>query len=405
MFDAQKVKQDFPALVRPIKGKPHHYLDSTATSQKPQAVIDAVSDFYSECNANVHRGIYDLSEAATERFEEARQKVAGFFNAKTKETIFTRNATESLNLVARAWGDENVKAGDRILVSEMEHHSNIVPWQMLARRKQAQLEFVKVTAEGELDANDLEEKLSQSPKIVSLTNCSNVLGTFNDVEQIGRKVHRHGGILVVDAAQGAAHLKLDVKKMDCDFMAVSGHKMLAPSGIGVLYGKKELLLEMPPFLGGGDMIREVSEQEASWNDLPYKFEAGTPAAADAVGLGAAVDYLESLGMDNVREHERQLTRKALEAMHLPDVTVYGPKDADRKGGLVAFNLKGIHPHDVASIFNEQGIAVRAGHHCAQILMKRLGVAATARASFYVYTDERDIDALVEGVQHAKKLMG
>ncbi len=406
MFDAKKVKEDFPVFRNASKEKRLVYLDSAATSQKPQSVIDAVSSFYEECNANVHRGIYDLSEEATRRYEESRRKIAEFFHAQPSETVFTRNATESLNLVARTFGDANIESGDTILITHMEHHSNIVPWQLLAERKQAKLEAVEITKDGFLDLGDFDKKLEElQPKMVAVTLCSNVLGTINPVKELAKKAHEVGAKIVVDAAQAAPHMAVDVKSLDCDFLAVSGHKMLGPHGIGVLYGRQQLLEEMPPFLGGGDMIREVFIEKSTWNDLPYKFEAGTPSVADAVGMGAAVDYLNKLGIGNVREHEKQITKYVLEEMEgMGSLAIYGPKDAEKKSGVVAFNVEGVHPHDLASILNERGIAVRAGHHCAQPLLQRLGVSATARASFYVYTLKEDVDALVEGLKEARRMM-
>lgn len=403
MIDAQEIRKDFPIFSRTMQGKPLVYLDSAATSQKPRQVIEAVSLFYWECNANVHRGIYDLSEEATERFEGARKKVAGFLGATPQETVFTRNATEALNLVARAYGDWKLPEGGSVLISAMEHHSNIVPWQQLAARKQGKLMVAEVTPEGFLDEDDFGGKLEQGPEIVALSLCSNVLGTINPVKELARKAKRAGAAVVVDAAQAAPHMTVDFTELGCDFLAVSGHKMLGPMGSGALIGRKELLEQMPPFLGGGDMIREVSFQASTWNELPYKFEAGTPSVADAVGLGAAVDYLQGLGMDQVRLHEKMLTRYALEQLGKAGVDIYGPRDVEKKGGVVAFNIPGVHAHDVATVMNAQGIALRAGHHCAQPLMKRLGVQATARASFYVYNDEKEVDVLAAAIGKTKKL--
>lgn len=396
------IRKDFPILSRQVHGKPLVYLDSAASSQKPRAVIDAMNVYYETYHANVHRGVYQLSEEATAAVEKARVKVARFINARQgKQIIFTRNTTESINLVAFSWGSTHIAAGDLIVLTEMEHHSNLVPWQLLAQRTGARLEFVPTTEDGLLRHDMYEELLRQQPKLVAFTHMSNVLGTINPAQEMIAQAHAAGATVLLDAAQSVPHLPVDVQELDIDFLCFSSHKMLGPTGIGVLYGKRDLLEEMPPFMGGGDMIRTVGLRQSTWNDLPWKFEAGTPAIAEAIGLGAAVDYLKALGMEYVLRHEQELTRYAMEQLQaVPGLTMYGP-DADRRGGVISFTLGDIHPHDLASILDQEvGVAVRAGHHCAQPLMERLGLAATARASFYVYTIKEEIDTLVQGLQKA-----
>ena len=403
--DIETTRSDFPILARQVHGNPLVYLDSAASSQKPQAVLDALDTYYKTYNANVHRGVYAISEEATAGMEKARVKVARFINARqSKQIIFTRNTSESINLVAYSWGNTNIHAGDLIMLTEMEHHSNLVPWQLLAQRSGARLEFVPVSDDGLLRLDIYEQLLQQQPKLVAFTHMSNVLGTINPAKQMIAQAHAAGAITLVDAAQSVPHLPVDVQGLDADFFCFSSHKMLGPTGIGVLYGKRALLEEMPPFMGGGDMIRTVHLREATWNDLPWKFEAGTPAIAEAIGLGAAVDYLNTLGMDAVRQHERTITAYAMEQLRtVPELTIYGP-DAEQRGGVISFNLGEIHPHDLASILDQQvGVAIRAGHHCAQPLMERFGLAATARASFYVYTNTEDIDTLVQGLHKAKQV--
>ncbi len=404
MFDVQAVREQFPILRRSIHGHPLTYLDSAASSQKPESVISATARYYREMNANVHRGVYTISEEATEAYENARRKVARFIGAQSpREIIFTRNATEAINLVAYSWGRANLQSGDEILLTEIEHHSNLVPWQMLSQQTGAQLRFIRVTDDGLLEIDELDELLTERTRLVAFTAMSNVLGTITPVGEIVRRAHAAGALALVDGAQSVPHLSVNVQALDCDFLAFSGHKMCGPTGIGVLYGKRRLLDEMPPFLGGGDMIRSVHLYESTWNDLPWKFEAGTPAIAQGVGLGVAVDFLSELGMDAVHEHERELTAYALEALSEVDgLTLYGPP-ADQRGGVISFNLAGIHPHDVASILDREGIAVRAGHHCAQPLMERLGVHATTRASFYVYNTRDEADLLVEALYTVKKV--
>ena len=402
---AAEIRKDFPILARQVHGKPLVYLDSAASSQKPEAVIEAMSTYYEMYHANVHRGVYEISEEATARMEKARVKVARFINAhRSKQVIFTRNTTESINLVAYSWGNTNITAGDLIVLTEMEHHSNLVPWQLLAQRTGARLEFVPVTDEGLLNLDVYDQLLQQQPKLVAFTHVSNVLGTINPAQQMIAQAHAVGAIVLLDAAQSVPHMHVDVQALDVDFLGFSSHKMLGPTGIGVLYGKWSLLEAMPPFMGGGDMIRKVGLRESTWNDLPWKFEAGTPAIAEAVGLGAAVDYLNTLGMENVFKHEQEITAYALEQLQaIPGLTIYGP-DVMKRGGVVSFTLADIHPHDLASILDqEMGVAIRAGHHCAQPLMERYNLAATARASFYVYTVQEDIDALMQGLRTALQI--
>ena len=395
-LDVAAIREDFPVLQQLVHGKPLIYLDSNATSQKPEVVIQALDEYYRKYNANIHRGIYSIAEEATERHEEARKKIQRFINARSwREIVFTRNATESLNLVAYTWGRANVHAGDEIVTTVLEHHSNIVPWQLLAQEKGAVLKFLGVDDDGYLRLDQFDSLLTRRTKLVAITAMSNVTGTITPLKEIIARAHAAGATVVVDAAQSVPHLKTDVRDLDADFFAFSGHKMLGPF-VGVLYGKRALLEAMPPFMGGGEMIREVHEQQSTWNDLPYKFEAGTPAIAEAIGLGVAVDYLNALGMENVRAHEKQLTAYALGALsQVPGLTFIGPKNVQDRGGVVAFNLPGVHPHDVATILDSEGICVRAGYHCAMPLHERYGLAATARASFYVYNVPEEIDKLVE----------
>lgn len=399
---AADIRQDFPLLARQVHGKPLVYLDSTASSQKPQSVIEAMTEYYHQYNANVHRGVYEISEEATARMEKARARVARLINARqSKQVIFTRNTSESINLVAYSWGSANIHAGDLIVLTELEHHSNLVPWQLLAQRTGARLEFIPVSDDGLLCLDVYERLLAERPKLVAFAHMSNVLGTITPAREIIASAHAAGAVTLVDAAQSVPHLPVDVQELDADFLCFSGHKMLGPTGIGVLYGRRGLLEAMPPFMGGGEMIRTVHLRESTWNDLPWKFEAGTPAIAEAIGLGAAVDYLEALGMQQVHRLEQEITVYAMQRLaSVPGLTIYGPP-ADQRGGVVSFTLADIHPHDLASILDqEQGVAIRAGHHCAQPLMERYGLAATARASFYVYTVPADIDALVEGLHRA-----
>jgi cysteine desulfurase/selenocysteine lyase len=395
------IRQDFPFLQRPHQsGRPLVYLDSTATSQKPRQVIDALVSYYSGYNANVHRGIYEISELATEAYEGARKKVRKFINARSKrEIIFTRGTTEAINLVAHAWGRANLRAGDVVLSTVMEHHSNIVPWQLIAEQTGAEVRFVPVTPEGLLDLDAYRALLRDLPvKLVAVGHVSNVLGTINPLDVIIPLAHEHGALVLVDAAQSVPHMPVDVQALDADFLAFSGHKMLAPMGSGVLYGKLDLLDAMPPWMGGGDMISSVTVCGSTWNELPYKFEAGTPSVAEAVGLGVAIDYLTALGMDNVRAHEQEITAYALERLaELPELRIIGTRDATKRGGVIAFTFGKVHPHDLAQILDSQAIAVRAGFHCAQPLHEQFNISASTRASFYVYTNRAEIDAMVQAL--------
>lgn len=395
---------DFPILERLIHGKHMAYLDSTASSQKPVAVLDAMETYYRQTNANVHRGAYTLSEEASEQYENARKTIAKFIHARSvREVIFTRNATESINLVAQTWGWANLHAGDVVLLTEMEHHSNIVPWQILAQRQGIRLVFTPVLDNGRLDHTAYAALLEQHrPKLVAFSLMSNVLGTMPPAQAMIEQAHAIGAIVLCDGAQYVAHHRTDVRALGCDFLAFSGHKMLGPTGIGVLWGKRELLESMPPFMGGGDMIREVTLEGYIPNELPWKFEAGTPAIAEVIGLGAAIDYLSQLGMDNVASHEQAMTAYMLERiLEVQGVEIIGPIDPQDRGAVVSFTMEGIHPHDLATLLDRDGIAIRAGHHCAQPLMERFHVPATARASAYVYTTSADIDALIEGLEHAR----
>jgi cysteine desulfurase / selenocysteine lyase len=407
LLNVNKVRQDFPVFQREIKpGVPLVYLDSTATSQKPLAVIEAMNQYYRRSNANIHRGVHTLAEEATAMYEQARVKIAKFINAPSAhQIIYTRNTTESINLVAYSWARANLKAGDLIILTEMEHHSNLVPWQILQAERGIELDYIPVTEDGFLDLDGYRALLSRGPKLVSFTHMSNVLGTINPAAEIIRLAHEAGAVTLVDAAQSVPHLKVDVQALDADFLAFSAHKMCGPTGIGALYGKINLLESMPPFLGGGDMIKEVHLRSFRPNALPYKFEAGTPAIAEAVGFGAAVEYLSSLGMDAIAAHEHEITEYALERLEeVPGVKVFGP-DAEHKGGVAAFTVDGVHPHDVAQILDKDGIAVRAGHHCAQPLHEKLGLPATSRASFYLYNTKDEVDLLINGIYKVKEVFG
>jgi len=398
--DFVKVRADFPILKRTAHGKTLTFLDSAATSQKPHQVIDATSTFYAKHNANVHRALYELGEEATREFEGARERIAAFIHAKTpEEIVFTRGTTESINTVAYGWGVKgSISKGDRILGTVMEHHSNHVPWHFVKDLKGAELAYVDMHDDGTLKMEDYDTLLTKQTRMVAVTQSSNVLGTINDVREIAKRAHEVGALCLVDAAQSVPHMPVDVQALGCDFLAFSGHKMLGPTGIGVLWGRKELLDGMEPLHGGGEMIREVHLGWAKWNEVPAKFEGGTPNMGGVVGLGAAVDYLNALGMENVRAHEKALTRHALEILGgMKGVRLFGPKDVERRGGVVSFDLEGIHPHDVASILDVEGICVRSGQHCAQPLMERLDVPATSRASFYVYTTAEEIDRLAAGI--------
>jgi cysteine desulfurase/selenocysteine lyase len=400
--DLSHLKADFPILDSGV-----HFLDSGASSQKPIPVLDAMDRFARTSYANVHRGAYQLSVAATDAYEAARNRVATFINSATPdEVVFTRGATTSVNMVAFGWGLENLREGDRILSTEMEHHANLVPWQMVAKRTGATLDHVAITDEGRLDMADFEAKLGPDVKVVAVTGMSNVLGTMPDIAAIAAAAHARGARVVVDAAQLVPHAGVDVQALGADFVAFSSHKMLGPTGIGVLWGRMEALEEMEPFEGGGEMIADVTLHESTWATIPHRFEAGTPPIIEAVGLHAAIDYLDSIGMDEIFEHDRELTAIALERLSdVPGLSIQGPMDLDRRGGAVSMTLDGVHAHDLATILDDQHVAVRAGHHCAKPLMRRLGVTATTRASFYVYNDESDIDALVTGLRRAGELFG
>ena len=403
-LNAEAARADFPILGRRVNGKPLIYLDSAATSQKPAVVIDTMDDYYRRYNANPHRGVYAISEEATAAYESARQRVATFINAASpKEVIFTRNTTEAINLVRYSWGRANIRPGARILLTEMEHHSNLVPWQLLAQEVQATLSFLCIDDDGLLELEQLDRQL-EGVQLLAITHQSNTLGTINPIKAVAEAAHRAGALVLVDGAQAVPHMPVDVQDLGVDFYAFSGHKMCGPTGIGVLWARRSLLESMPPFLGGGDMIKRVRLNEATWNDLPWKFEAGTPSVAEGIGLGAAVDYLTQFGLDRVRSHERTLVDYALEKLQeVPGITLYGPRDSEIHGGAISFTLANIHPHDLATLVDREGIAVRAGHHCTQPLMDRLGVAATTRASFYIYNRVDEIDQLVSGIQKAQKV--
>ncbi len=399
-----EIRKLFPILDQEVNGQPLVYLDSAATSQKPAAVIEAIEQYYRGYNSNVHRGVHTLGTKATDAYEGAREKVRKFINASsTEEIIFTRGTTTSLNTVARSYGGANVKEGDEIVISYMEHHSNIIPWQQLAKEKGAVLKYIPLQEDGTISVDDARATITDATKIVSIMQVSNVLGVINPVKEIAQIAHEHNAVMVVDGAQSTPHLKVDVRDLDCDFFAFSGHKMVGPTGIGVLYGKKELLEKMEPIEFGGEMIDFVGLYESTWKELPWKFEGGTPIIAGAIGIGAAIDFLEEIGLDNIERHEHKLAAYAMEKMSAVEgLTIYGPKDAEKRAGVVTFNIDDVHPHDVATVLDADGIAVRAGHHCAQPLMKWLDVSATARASFYLYNTEEDIDKLVSGLVKTKE---
>jgi len=405
-FDIARIRADFPILDQEAHpGKRLVFLDSAASSQKPRQVIDAMTAYYTHDHANVHRGIHTLSERATDAYEGAREKIRAFINARShREIIFTRNTTESINLVAGSWGRANLGPGDAVVLSVMEHHSNIVPWQILAAERGFTIRYIPVTSTGELDLDAYAAFLRDDPvKLVSVMHVSNVLGTVNPVAAMIQQAHEAGALFMIDGAQSVPHLAVDVQALDVDFLAFSSHKMAGPTGLGVLYGKRALLEDMPPYMGGGEMIRRVTLEGSQWNDLPHKFEAGTPAIAEAVGLGAAVDYLSALGMDKVLAHERIIVEYAMDRLaEVPGLTIYGP-DTDRRNGVTTFSLKDMHAHDLAQLLDAEGVAIRAGHHCAMPLHQHLGVPATARASFYVYNTKADVDALVEAIYNARKL--
>jgi cysteine desulfurase / selenocysteine lyase len=401
-LDPRTLRPDFPILGRTVNGHPLVYLDSAATSQKPLAVLDAMEGYYRETNANVHRGVYELAAEATARFEAGRDAVAALVGAAREGVVFTKNASEAINLVAWAWGLRTLRPGDEVLVTEMEHHSNIVPWQLIATQTGATVRFCPVTPEGELDLDAFHAMLSGRTRMVAVAHVSNVLGTINPVADLARAAHEQGALILVDGSQSVPQMPVDFPALGCDFLAFTGHKMLGPTGIGVLAARPEVLDAMEPFLGGGEMIRDVTTEGSTWNDLPWKFEAGTPPIAEAVGLGAAAGYLSRLGMDAVRTHEAELTAYALGALGEVDgLTIYGPRDAERRGGAISFSLPEIHPHDLAQLLDRDGVCVRAGHHCAKPLMRVLGVGATARASLHVYNLREEIDALVQSLGRAR----
>jgi cysteine desulfurase/selenocysteine lyase len=403
----ENIRKDFPILTRKVRdNKSLVYLDNASTTQKPNQVIDAITDYYRNHNANIHRAVYALAEESTEAYETARDKIANFVNVKNRqELIFVRGTTEAINLVAYAWGRPHINEGDIIVTTEYEHHSNIVPWQLLTQEKRAKLEYIGMDDDGQLILDDLDKYLATGKvKLVTFSLMSNVLGTITDAEKIIEKCKAAGVPTLIDGAQAVPHMKVDLDTLGCDFFAFSGHKMLAPTGIGVLWVRKSVLQTMSPFHGGGDMIREVHKYETTWNDLPYKFEAGTPNIADVIGFGAAIDYLTKIGMDNVRQHEIELTKYAIEEFSkVPGLKIYGTKDITKRGGVISFNFADVHPHDVAQIIDEQGIALRSGHHCAQVLMERLDVAATSRASFYIYNTKKDVDALIDSLNTVAKV--
>ena len=403
----KNLRKDFPILKRTVRdNKPLVYLDNASTTQKPNQVIDAITDYYQNHNANIHRAVYALAEESTEAYETARDKIANFVNVKNRqEIIFVRGTTEAINLVAYAWGRSHVDEGDIIVTTEYEHHSNIVPWQLLTQEKRAKLEYIGMDDNGELNLDDLDKYLATGKvKLVTFSLMSNVLGTITDAKKIIEKCKAAGVLTLIDGAQAVPHMKVDLDTLGCDFFAFSGHKMLAPTGVGILWVRKSVLQTMNPFHGGGDMIREVHKYETTWNELPYKFEAGTPNIADVIGFGAAIDYLTKIGMDNVRQHEIELTTYAMEKFaKIPGLQIYGTKDIAKRGGVISFNFADVHPHDVADIIDKEGISLRSGHHCAQVLMERLNVAATSRASFYIYNTKEDVDALIDSLNIVAKV--
>jgi cysteine desulfurase/selenocysteine lyase len=402
----ESVRTDFPILEREVDGRPIAYLDSAATAQKPEAVIEAIDSYYRNSNANVHRSMHVLASEAEALYEGGRRQVAELVGAGPGEIVFVRNATEAINLVRFTWAREHVGPGDVVLITAMEHHSNVVPWQLLCQERGARLEYIEIDGQGKLDLSDFDERLARGVKLVALAHVSNVLGTINPVAEIAERAHAAGVTVLVDGAQAVPQFPVGIPATGADFYAFTGHKMYGPTGIGVLWGRRELLDEMPPFLGGGSMIKAVEDDHSTWAAAPAKFEAGTPAIAEAAGLGAAADYMTALGMDGVRAHERELTGHALERLSaMPGVTVYGPADPAERGALVSFTVEGIHPHDLAELCNREAVAIRAGHHCAQPLMRRLGVPATARASFAVYNTTEEVDRLIDALENAKRIFG
>ncbi|MBI5697970.1 MAG: cysteine desulfurase [Thaumarchaeota archaeon] len=406
-ISVEQIRKDFPILQRKVRNnKTLVYLDNAATTQKPIQVINAITDFYTNHNSNIHRAVHALAEEATEAYEMTRDKIAQFLNIKDRqEIVFVRGTTEAINLVAYAWGRQNIQEGDIIVTTEYEHHSNIVPWQLLTQEKKGRLEYIGIDDNGELILSQLDQYLATGKvKLVAVSQMSNVLGTITDVDAIVEKCKKAGVRVLIDGAQSVPHMKVDLSTLGCDFFAFSGHKMLGPTGVGVLWEKKELLEQMAPFHGGGDMIREVHKYETTWNDLPYKFEAGTPNIADVIGFAAAIDYLNNLGMDYVRAHEVEITKYALDKLSkINGIKLYGTPDISKRGGVISFNFADIHPHDLATIIDEDGIAIRSGHHCAQVLMEKLDIAATSRASFYIYNTKEEVDVLINSLARAARL--
>ncbi|EAW7185178.1 cysteine desulfurase [Listeria monocytogenes] len=407
MIDIQKIRADFPILDQEINEKPLAYLDNAATSQKPKQVIEALTHYYEFDNANVHRGVHTLAARATDAYESARGKVAKFIRAReVAEIIFTRGTTSAINLVVDSYAEANIEAGDEIVISYLEHHSNLIPWQQLAKRKGAVLKYIELEEDGTISVEQAKKTIGEKTKIVALAHVSNVLGTITPIKEIAAIAHQFGAVILVDGAQAVPHMEVDVVDLDADFYAFSGHKMMAPTGIGALYGKRELLDAMEPTEFGGEMIDFVELYDSTWKELPWKFEAGTPIIGGAIALGAAIDYLAEVGLENIQAHEQALASYAIEEMSkIEGITIYGPKDASKRCGLVTFNLEGAHPHDIATILDEDGVAIRAGHHCAQPLMKWLDVSSTARASFYIYNTKEEIDALIDGLKLTKEYFG
>ncbi|EAF5036309.1 TPA: cysteine desulfurase [Listeria monocytogenes] len=407
MIDIQKIRADFPILAQEINEKPLAYLDNAATSQKPKQVIEALTHYYEFDNANVHRGVHTLAARATDAYESARGKVAKFIHAReVAEIIFTRGTTSAINLVVDSYAEANIEAGDEIVISYLEHHSNLIPWQQLAKRKGAVLKYIELEEDGTISVEQAKKTIGEKTKIVALAHVSNVLGTITPIKEIAAIAHQFGAVILVDGAQAVPHMEVDVVDLDADFYAFSGHKMMAPTGIGALYGKRELLDAMEPTEFGGEMIDFVELYDSTWKELPWKFEAGTPIIGGAIALGAAIDYLAEVGLENIHAHEKALASYAMEEMSkIEGITIYGPKDASKRCGLVTFNLEGAHPHDIATILDEDGVAIRAGHHCAQPLMKWLDVSSTARASFYIYNTKEEIDALIDGLKLTKEYFG
>lgn len=405
MLNPKLIRQDFPIFTRAIHNKPLVYLDNASTTQKPASVLNALLDYYTEHNANIHRGIYTLSSEATAQYEGAREGFSSYINSKDPSTIvFVRNTTEAINLISRTWARRHIGEGDEIVISLMEHHSNLIPWQILADEKKAVLKFISITEDGRLNLEDTDNIITSRTKLVSITHMSNVFGSINPVKDLSVKAHRQGALILVDAAQSCGHMPIDVQDLDCDFMAFSLHKMLGPTGVGILYIRRELMDEMEPFLYGGDMIKQVWTDHAIYNDPPYKFEAGTPNIADVIASKAALDYLTTLGLENIKDYEAGLTAYCLDRLKKDtDIVIYGPKDAYLRGGVISFNYSDIHPHDVSQVLDYEGIAVRAGHHCCQPLMRYLNITGTVRASFYIYNTEEEVDILVSALSKAKDL--